>query len=424
MQFPDIGGLPQRFAYTEPLFEALASLQSPGNRMFGGTLQTSIVRMITCLVGGRPPRNEDLNQDWRVQEALRRLVQEQGMVVVLGSDDPERRALVERLCEIGMEFVYAKAGNEQVLPYEADRPTNSPEVAESIRRVAKQKGSKVVYVALVECRYNLEMITPPGITVIPLWLDHHHDGQDYGARHDYKYYWQGSPLGLFLWAFGITPTKKELTIMAIDHCYAAALAGLCVGVTPDDALHMDCFMTAQMQAGVSGWEAEELARDYAEEIKKLGDSFRRAYFNRLRHLILWDAARVRGGNIARPEGLLRIKSGKNELVLCIGPRIWDKEGKDMGRYLKLRSMAYYAGVPLLLLVRRRDGSWGAMVFLQTGDQVETFMDFVRNGEGESFGTQVRMYAGADRLPKGMRTWIEAKPKDEATEIVESCLLCA
>ncbi|MFA4993784.1 MAG: hypothetical protein WC521_00550 [Bdellovibrionales bacterium] len=127
---------------------------------------------------------------------------------LLGAKDPEMDRLDEVLESRGQSFDYATKNGRRV----------SPANAYAADPVPVDDYDMIIY---IECRTIPE---PKGID--SKIIDHHREG-DPGYNMGPKDYWEASSLGQLFKQLNIVPTRRDLVVAAMDHCFSAALRGEC-----------------------------------------------------------------------------------------------------------------------------------------------------------------------------------------------------
>ncbi|MBI2108691.1 MAG: hypothetical protein HYT93_00720 [Parcubacteria group bacterium] len=136
---------------------------------------------------------------------------------VLGAHDPEMVRIIALLEGAGKNFIYAKKDGERVRSGTAYEANNKDEIPDTVR------------VIFVECEVA---------GVMPSFrIDHHRPG-DPGYDKRPEEYLLGSSLGQLCAYLERTPTEEDTVIAAMDHCFHAAVKGLCPGVSPSAVLKM------------------------------------------------------------------------------------------------------------------------------------------------------------------------------------------
>jgi len=142
------------------------------------------------------------------------------MIFLLGASDPEMAEIARVATAAGHTVRHAQSGGRRVHPGNAYR--------------ADADAYGDVY---VECGPSA-----PVATVV----DHHNPG-DPGWGSPPEEYLRGSSLGQVLVLLGLEATPTQRLIAAADHCLAAAYAGQCPGVDPEELLAFRCESRAAFQ---------------------------------------------------------------------------------------------------------------------------------------------------------------------------------
>ena len=132
---------------------------------------------------------------------------------VLGADDPEMSEIERLLLEAHAHCWHVVADGARCHPGNAYKA-----------KLPALVSGYITNVVLIECDVAGLKATR---------LDHHREG-DPGFGRGPAEFASASSLGQFLALIGEEPDKKQLLIMAADHCLAAAYSGQCPGVTPID----------------------------------------------------------------------------------------------------------------------------------------------------------------------------------------------
>lgn len=374
-----------------------------------GQVMGRVQRMVYARIKTALRRTGDLQEeemsDSLVQRHVRALFKEEGVVAVLGADDPERTAIIKYLEKWSIPHVFAKKSEREVATYNAMEPDNHTEVEE----FASRHNAKILLE--VECGYKF----PRTSRLMTLRFDHHYPG-DPGFDQSHEWYHQGSSLGQLMWMMGYHPTRQDLVDMANDHCVWASIQGLCKFVDGDDALFCECLATAERQDRVYGREAVNIAGVLVDRIKKQAGLLRKNYDKEKELLDRWrklmERFKAEGKKprqkIRRPTHVKVVvgSSKDEEFVLYVANRIFDMK-TQFKEYLVLRHAAYLSRVPTLVPTRNRDGAWGAMAFLASPEQVFILVNYIKRHGGTSFYSPARRYAGAEpnKLPTPWTVWI-------------------
>jgi hypothetical protein len=142
------------------------------------------------------------------------------MIAILGAKDPEMDCIEKLLTERGIQWVHAIAKN-------GDRvhAGNAYTADAVITFLNKQYPPTAIF---IECAFD------------NLRFDHHNPNDD-GYGKSPELFWQASSIGQ-LWAFlypdqTIADVPKEmLRVAAMDHCFNAAIQGLCPNVSKEEVL--------------------------------------------------------------------------------------------------------------------------------------------------------------------------------------------
>ncbi len=134
---------------------------------------------------------------------------------VIGADDPEMRCMVGILNARHEMIIEAKVNGSRVHPSNAYDGNNANEIVGT--------GSDII---TIECAVS--GVVPTKV------IDHHRPGDPgYGLGPDR--FWEASSLGQLCRYLKIADVPHGFRVMAaMDHCYGAAMEGLCPGVTPEE----------------------------------------------------------------------------------------------------------------------------------------------------------------------------------------------
>lgn len=138
-------------------------------------------------------------------------------IFVLGAEDPEMVRIGEVLDDAGKACMHAKKDGQRVHPGNAYEANNGDDIPD---------GANVIF---VEC--EIAGTNPK------LRIDHHRPG-DSGYDKNAEQYWEAASLGQLHTYLGTTPTLRDFTLAAMDHCPSAALKGQCPGVSADAVLYV------------------------------------------------------------------------------------------------------------------------------------------------------------------------------------------
>lgn len=143
---------------------------------------------------------------------------------LLGAPDPEMQRMEDiirnrsRVFSFDCTFEYARNKDGQRVSAASAYHARMPE--------AFLNGAQLV---CVECR---PADLPDNVDL--LVIDHHRPG-DPGYELGADRYWEASSLGQLCTLLGVIPTQEDRVIAAVDHCFVAALAAKCPGVSPVEA---------------------------------------------------------------------------------------------------------------------------------------------------------------------------------------------
>jgi hypothetical protein len=140
-----------------------------------------------------------------------------GRLFVLGADDPEMKRIVLFLEENGEEYIFATRDGKRTHPGNAYEANNDYDLSEF---------SEIVF---VECW--VDGIEPNKI------IDHHRPG-DPGCGKLPELYWEASSLGQLHAFLEVDPAPGDKILAAMDHCFNAAIQGLCPGVSAEEVLEV------------------------------------------------------------------------------------------------------------------------------------------------------------------------------------------
>ncbi|GIW05191.1 MAG: hypothetical protein KatS3mg059_1811 [Thermomicrobiales bacterium] len=153
-------------------------------------------------------------------------------VWILGASDPEMYYIERMLVGAGQHVMHALDGT-------GSRVSGASAYSISAPLPWELDAFRVV---LVECAYDDAVMTEcidRGLWSHLVWIDHHRDG-DYGYGKPPEQFWEASSIGqvyraLMLLGIMREPVRHEWRLAAAaDHCLAAAYAGRCPGIDPDE----------------------------------------------------------------------------------------------------------------------------------------------------------------------------------------------
>lgn len=148
---------------------------------------------------------------------------------VLGADDPEMRRIEDVLLEQNIPYTLARSSSD---PRERVSPSNAYEADADVADSSKQ------YV-FVECALQA------GPSLGSIHIDHHREG-DVGYDLGPSRFWEACSLGQTMRLLDVKPSKKDLILGAMDHCFDEALKGNCgEHIKPKDVYDMSNWYMAE-----------------------------------------------------------------------------------------------------------------------------------------------------------------------------------
>ena len=282
------------------------------------------------------------------------------MIFILGADDPEMSAIEQLLNSNSIAYRYALgADGQRVTPATAYAAVG-----------ASGDDLNVDNIAFVECEVA-------GITPIAR-CDHHRPG-DFGYGRPPADYWEASSVGQVAalldnnngWDIANSYGVEILMVAAADHCLAAAYAGQCYGVNPQELAEFRIYQRAKFQKR----DVAELHADMERALRQL-EYAPRVFLSDTNGC--WD----NGSGWCETHGQTADRCGA----------IADLRGTFVP---ELREAALIARLPGYLASVTEPGGRQKVVISADESNVRAFMGgwAAQNGLTEIYGNPVRGYAG-------------------------------
>lgn len=171
------------------------------------------------------------------------------VVFVLGSHDPEMRAIRSMLKRAGYRHAFANRYGRRC---NSGNAYSADELTKHVR-----EENQLVW---TECRSPL---FTAGRDII---VDHHHPG-DPGYSAPPSEFWEGSSIGQVAQLIGCCSPEAKITA-ASDHCLSAAMRGECKGIDPEELMSWRIRARASM-ADMAPWRLKRMITRAVERIESL-----------------------------------------------------------------------------------------------------------------------------------------------------------